>query len=55
MRLLLPIAALIMALVLLITEATMQPTSADRALLYGIFAGAAVLTVIVGWRLPAPG
>lgn len=53
MRLLLPIAALVMALVLLITEATMQPTSADRALLYGIFAGAAVVTLIVGWRLPA--
>jgi len=31
----------------------MQPTSADRALLYGIFAGAAVLTLLVGWRLPA--
>jgi len=31
----------------------MQPTSADRALLYGIFAGAAALTVLVGWRLPA--
>jgi signal transduction histidine kinase len=42
-----------MAMVLLITEATMQPTSADRALLYGIFAGAAVLTLLVGWRLPA--
>ena len=53
MRLLVPLAALIMALVLLITEATMQPTSADRALLYGIFAGAAVLTLLVGWRLPA--
>ena len=53
MRLLIPLAALLMALVLLITEATMQPNSADRALLYGIFAGAAVLTLIVGWRLPA--
>jgi two-component system sensor histidine kinase BaeS len=53
MRLLVPLAALIMAMVLLITEATMQPTSADRALLYGIFAGAAVLTLLVGWRLPA--
>jgi two-component system sensor histidine kinase BaeS len=51
-KLLVPIAALVVALVLLITEATMQPTSADRALLYGIFAGAAVLTLIVGWRLP---
>ena len=53
MRLLVPLAALLVALVLLITEATMQPTSADRALLYGIFAGAAVLTLLVGWRLPA--
>ncbi len=53
MRLLIPLAALMVALVLLITEATMQPTSADRALLYGIFAGAAVLTLLVGWRLPA--
>lgn len=53
MRLLIPLAALVVALVLLITEATMQPTSADRALLYGIFAGAAVLTLLVGWRLPA--
>lgn len=53
MRLLVPLAALVVALVLLITEATMQPTAADRALLYGIFAGAAVLTLIVGWRLPA--
>ncbi|MDF1596449.1 MAG: HAMP domain-containing sensor histidine kinase [Acidimicrobiia bacterium] len=53
MRLLIPLAAIMVALVLLITEATMQPTSADRALLYGIFAGAAVLTLLVGWRLPA--
>ena len=53
MRLLIPLSALLVALVLLITEATMQPSPADRALLYGIFAGAAVLTLLVGWRLPA--
>lgn len=51
MRLIVPAAAVVVGLALLVSEATMRPSTADRVELYGLFAGVSLVTTIAGWWL----
>ncbi len=52
MRALLAVVAVLVVAGLLVAEGTMQPSSQDRAVLYGIFAAMAAATAAAGWALP---
>lgn len=45
------IAAIVAAIALVVSEAAMEPDGAERALLYGLFAGVSAVAGLVGWTL----
>lgn len=51
MRKLIALAAVLLAVILLVTEAAMQPTPRDRLVLSTVFGLAVSLTVLTGWAL----
>lgn len=51
MRKLIALAAVLLAVILLVTEAAMQPTPRDRLVLSAVFGLAFSLTVLTGWAL----
>lgn len=51
MRRLIALAAVLLAVILLVTEAAMQPSARDRLILFSVFGLAFVSTLVTGWAL----
>lgn len=46
-----PIAGIVALVALLVSEAAMEPDGAERAVLYGLFAGVSAVAAVAGWTL----